>query len=250
MVKGRNKLNIKGKASEWGRKIARLTFLWMGGVAIFSLLIAFTPLPFWLYKWMGTSNAGQMENPQYLIMLGSGGVPGEGSLMRMWYVKEAAKEFPEARIIISIPGDTVDKESTISKTLYELEKWGVKSERLYVENRGVNTRQEALEVRNKMHSVYSRKKIMLITSPEHMRRAVLCFQKVGFREVAGLPAFEKELESNLSIDQKKLGGNKLSFLKFGNSIKVRYNFWMQLDYELKVGREIMALNYYFIKGWM
>lgn len=250
MAKGRMNLKIKDKAREWGKVSAHYTFLWLGGIAFFSILIAITPLPYKLYKWMGTSKAGNIENPEYIVMLGSGGVPSDETLMRMWYTREAATEFPEARIIISTPGDTASKESTISRTLETLEKWGIKSSRLYVENKGVNTRQEALEIRTKLKSFYSRKKVILVTSPEHMRRAVLSFQKVGFQEVGGIPSFGQPIGSSLKINQHKLGGHKLSVLKVAETETVRYDFWMQLGYELKIGREVCALTYYQLKGWI
>ncbi len=250
MAKGRMNLKIKGKAKEWGTIAAHYTFLWLGGIVFVSFLIALTPLPAKLYKWMGTSKAGNIENPEYIVLLGSGGVPSGETLMRMWYTREAAAQFPEARVIISTPGDTSNKESTISRTLQTLEKWGIKSSRLYVENKGVNTRQEALEIRTKLKSFYSRKKVILVTSPEHMRRAVLSFQKVGFQEIGGIPAFERLIGSSLKINQRKLGGNKLSVLKVAETETVRYDLWMQLDYELKIGREVCALTYYELKGWI
>jgi uncharacterized SAM-binding protein YcdF (DUF218 family) len=92
--------------------------------------------------------------------------------------------------------------------------------------------------------------ILLITSPEHMRRTVLSFRKVGFEKVNALPAFENALEADLSFKDDDLGGNKKGVPDVGKSINMRYQLWNHLKYEILIFREIVALTYYWLRGWI
>jgi uncharacterized SAM-binding protein YcdF (DUF218 family) len=92
--------------------------------------------------------------------------------------------------------------------------------------------------------------ILLVTSPEHMRRAVLVFKKAGFTHIGALPAFENALESNLLFNDDDLGGNKLLVPDIGNHTSIRYQFWNHLKYEILIAREMAALGYYWLRGWI
>jgi hypothetical protein len=83
-----------------------------------------------------------------------------------------------------------------------------------------------------------------------MRRAVLTFRKAGFTRINGLPAFEDALEANLLFKDEDLGGNKLPMPDIGGSISVRYQFWNHLKYEILIARELSALGYYKVRGWI
>jgi hypothetical protein len=83
-----------------------------------------------------------------------------------------------------------------------------------------------------------------------MRRAVLCFQKAGFEKVNGLPAFENALEADLTFTDDELGGNKTGVPDVGKSINARYQVWNHLKYEILIAREIAALSYYRLRGWI
>ncbi|MFH1936694.1 MAG: ElyC/SanA/YdcF family protein, partial [Bacteroidota bacterium] len=91
--------------------------------------------------------------------------------------------------------------------------------------------------------------VLLITSPEHLYRAVLTFRKAGFEQVNGLPAFESDVESDISFSSKKLGGRRW-VPDVGESITLRYQFWTQLQYEILILREWMAIGYYWLMGWI
>ena len=94
------------------------------------------------------------------------------------------------------------------------------------------------------------KPILVISSPEHLRRSVKCFRKLGFYHVNGLPAFEKAIEADLFFVDKKLGGRKIPGTDVGSNLQVRYQFWTHLRYEVIVMREYLAIFYYKLKGWM
>ncbi|MDX1284827.1 MAG: YdcF family protein, partial [Draconibacterium sp.] len=128
----------------------------------------------------------------------------------------------------------------------ELELREIKSEKIDFENEGTNRRAQALNCQGliKMQSP-----ILLVTSPEHMRRSVLCFQKVGFNKVNALPAFENAVEADLSFDDDDLGGKKTVVPDVGKSINMRYQIWNHLKYEILITREMVALTYYKLRGW-
>jgi uncharacterized SAM-binding protein YcdF (DUF218 family) len=124
---------------------------------------------------------------------------------------------------------------------------GVNPAKIVFEYDGTNTRAQALNCKN---LVKMQTPVLLITSPEHMRRAVLCFRKAGFEKVNGLPAFENALEADLKFEDDKLGGNKTLMPDVGESINVRYQLWNHLNYEILIAREIVALAYYRLRGWI
>ena len=76
------------------------------------LLLALTEQPFWAYHWLGTSKSELKWKPEVIVLLGGGGMPSQSNLMRSWYVEKAANSFPDARVIIAMPGQLSDSLST------------------------------------------------------------------------------------------------------------------------------------------
>lgn len=211
------------------------------------LLLASTELPFWGYYWLGTSKSGLKVKPETIIILGGGGMPSQSNLIRNWYAAQASKSFQNTTLILSVPGNLADSMSTPVQMKKDLVLRGVSDTLVIFEEKATNTRWQALNCGNltDKHSA-----VMLITSPEHMRRAVLCFYKAGFTNVSGLPAFENAMEADLKFDDDKLGGNKTMLPDVGESINTRYQFWNHLKYEILIAREIAALSYYRLRGWI
>lgn len=231
-------------------KILRTLIISLGVFFLILLALSFTTLPFWGYYWLGTSQSKMTEKPEYIVLLGGGGMPSESNLMRAWFVCKAAVEFSESRIIISIPGDTTDKKSTARLVANEMIEKGVDQSRILFEEIGTNTRSQAIQLQS-FHSLgLQNKPILLVTSPEHMRRAVLTFRKAGFKQINALPAFENALEADLRFKDKDLGGNKMPLPDIGNNTEVRYQFWNHLKYEILIAREMAALGYYKLRGWI
>jgi len=157
---------------------------------------------------------------------------------------------PESRIIISIPGNPLDSTSTARRVAAELIRKGIDEQRILYEQVGTNTRSEALQLIQFQGVNLTNKSILLVTSPEHMRRSVLVFKKAGFQYVNALPAFENAVEANLFFDDDQLGGNKLPIPDVGGNTSVRYQFWNHLKYEILIAREITALVYYKLRAWI
>lgn len=228
-------------------RLLRNLFALIGIFFSICVLLALTDQPFWGYYWLGTSKSELKWQPQSIVLLGGGGMPSQSALMRSWYVEKAVKSFPSANIIIAMPGDLEDSLSTPQLMKKELEIRGIDVSKISFEHEGTNTRAQAL---NCQRLIKMQSPILLVTSPEHMRRAVLCFRKVGFEKVNALPAFENAVEANLSFDDDKLGGNKTIAPNVGESINMRYQVWNHLKYEILIARELVALTYYKLRGWI
>lgn len=211
------------------------------------LLLAMTTLPFWGYHWLGISESELKQEPETIILLGGGGMPSESNLIRSWYTEQAAKNFKDAKVLIAMPGNVSDSLSTPRLMKKELVVRGVDPERILFEDTGTNTRAQALYCKDLLDES---EPILLVTSPQHMRRAVLSFRKTGFENVNAFPAFEDAVEADLSFKDDNLGGNKKMVPDVGESIQVRYQIWTHLKYEILIARELMALAYYRLRGWI
>jgi uncharacterized SAM-binding protein YcdF (DUF218 family) len=231
-------------------KVFRILLLTSGLLFMIILILSFTTLPYWGYYWLGTSQSKITEKPDYIILLGGGGMPSESSLMRAFFVHRAAVESPESQIVISIPGNPQDSMSTARLVAEELISKGIDRQRILYEQIGTNTRSEALQLKQFNSEKLTDKSILLVTSPEHMRRAVLVFRKAGFTRVNALPAFENAIEANLFFEDDKLGGNRTLVPDIGGNTEVRYQFWNHLKYEILIAREMAALGYYKLRGWI
>ena len=224
-----------------------LVFL-SGIIFIIMIILSFTSAPFWGYYWLGTSACDDEIKPEYIIVMGGSAIPGKSGLMRTYYAAIAARKFPDARIIISLPGEARDSSSSVSLMKKELELRNLSSERISLETKGKNTRYQALEILKLVSTAND--PVILVTSPEHMRRAILTFRKAGFQHITGLPAFEQSVDFDLAFNDDELGGRKRFIPEIGHNTQIRYQFWIHLEYEILIIREIVALGFYNLKGWI
>jgi uncharacterized SAM-binding protein YcdF (DUF218 family) len=249
------------------RRFFRIVLFFFGLIFLFAIIMAFTPLPFYAWYNHSISKAGIHRPPDYIVILGGGGMPSETGLMRTWYGAKVANYFLRSGVIIALPGNTKDSLSSISLMKKELVLRGVNERRIFLEDSGTNTRAQALNILQRItnyglritdsisksqspsHHLTISPSILVVTSPEHLTRAVLTFRKAGFMKVDGLPAFESTIESDITFDDRLLGGRKW-IPGIGENITLRYRFWTQLRYEELILREYLALAYYKIKGWI
>ena len=239
------------------RKILHVFLISFGFIAILLTLLAFTPIPFYTWYYLGMKYARINRIPQYIIALGGGGMPSETGLMRCWYTAKLGNRFPGSKIIIALPGDTSDPMSSLNLMKKELVIRGIPPDRILLEYSGTNTRAQALKIitkddllsMNNSSFVIRHSSILIVTSPEHLTRAVLTFKKAGFRKVDGVPALERAIESDISFNAGRIGGKKW-FPDIGKNISLRYGFWMQIKYEQLILREYTAIVYYWLMGWI
>lgn len=223
-------------------------FLMLTGLlSVVVILLAFTTLPFYAYHWLGTSRAELTRSPGHIIMLGGSGMPSESNLIRIWYAAKVWSHYPSAKLTIAMPGNPLDSASTPFAIRNELILRGVEAEVILFENEGTNTRTQAMAAA-KIFDIDS--PLLLVTSPEHMRRAILSFRKAGFTLVDGIPAFENPSEASFRFDDRHSGGEQPYLPNVGNNTQLRYQIWNHLHYEVTVVRELFALTYYRLRGWI
>lgn len=228
-------------------RILRAFLMATGVLFLGSLVISMTTLPFWGVHWLGTSLSALNGEPSHIVFLGGSGMPSESNLIRCWYTASAADAFPSSEVVIVMPGDTTDRGSTPVKIEAELFLRGVNKERIHFVNQGTNTRSQAKECAGEIDI---QSQILLITSPENMRRSILCFKKAGFQKINAFPAFENASEADFSFNDDELGGNSPIVPNVGNNMQLRYQIWTHLKYEILIIRELFALTYYWIRGWI
>ena len=227
-------------------RILKRFFITIGCITFISLLLCFTPAPFWAWYYFATSKSSLNRPPDYIVTMGGGGMPSEQGLMRIWYTAKVANRFPKAKVIISLPGDTLNPKGTLHGLKNELVLHGIAPGRIIFENRGTSTRGEAFYI---FRRLAGKAAVCVVSSPEHIRRSVLAFRKAGFTRVDGVPAFASEVKANFFFDEQRLGGRRW-VPDIGKNLAVRYTFWTQLKYEELVIRETLALFYYKLNGWI
>ncbi|MBI9033761.1 MAG: YdcF family protein [Bacteroidales bacterium] len=224
----------------------------MYSIAVFFialLVLSFTTQPYWVYHWLGTSQSDMVEIPDCIIVMGGSGMPSEEGLMRTYVSAFYANHLPNSKLIIALPGDTLDPMSSICLMKDELVLRGVDFNRISYEAVATNTRGQAIAI-FQTHPHLASKQLAIVSSPEHMLRTILSFRKAGFQNVGGFPAFPQALEADFVFEDEKLGGRTLLIPEIGENTQLRYQFWNHLKYEILIFREFTALTFYKLKGWV
>ena len=219
-------------------------FLLIAGILLLLILLAFTPLPFYMHRALGTDPNASEETfiPDYVVMLGGAGMPSQSNLMRLFYTAEYAAAF-EIKVILIHPKDSVCQ--YFMKR--ELKQKGIASDSIVLITEGSNTHSQLIALREQMPEL-QQKNLLVVTAPEQLRRTIKCFNKSGFQQVRGRGAFEATVDFDLSLKDKKMEGN--TNLPHVENTNLRYTFWNYLKLEIDCFREYTALFYYKIKGWI
>ncbi|HBA84716.1 MAG TPA: hypothetical protein DCZ95_11535 [Verrucomicrobia bacterium] len=233
----------------------RLTRLLLGCLAltgvgfILLLSLAFTPWPWRAYKALADAPSDFIGPPDYIVILGGGGIPSKSGLLRAYFGAEAARQSPDALVVIALPYEGALEHSSAGKVRDELVLRGIDPDRIMYESKGRNTREQAQETAGLIDDRPDEARLLIVTSPDHMKRAVLSFRKAGFKQLSGKLAFSEAIETDLRYRAEALGGQPLP-LDVGQSMTIRYSFWNNLSYEIDVAREWAALAYYKLMGWI
>lgn len=219
-----------------------ITFFVFGILFFTMLVLAFTSAPFYMHYRLGQDPNDDVEvsNPQLVMMFGGAGMPSEDNLMRLYHTAALARHF-DVPVLLVHPEDSLCQ----SEMTRLLRQGGIDSI-LYM-TEGANTRSQAVELMN-AYPELSEKELIVVTSPEHVRRTVKCLNKVGFRNTIGKAAYPATVDFDLSLKKQKLGGNEA--IPSVESVKMRYTFFNYLKLEITCVREYFALAYYKIKGWI
>lgn len=215
----------------------------LGCIALFTVILSFTDIPFRVYYWLGTHNADLVKKPDYIVLLGGVGMPSPEDLIRTYTTAGAWHQVPDSKVIVAFPSDTALKSFSPELLMaQELAMRGVDSSYILFENKGISTITQAQNIMAMLGTTDSTA-IRIVTSPDHMFRAIRTFRKLGFEHVGGSPAFESAIDEERLIRGRKKESEK-RFLNF------RYNMWSYLKYEITIAREFCAIGYYKLKGWI
>jgi uncharacterized SAM-binding protein YcdF (DUF218 family) len=228
-AEGRHRMRLRVPFSRIGSRISRL----LGLIATIAVVIAFVGIPSTVVRWMTFSDHTLEGEPSVIVVLGGGGVPSESGLIRTYYGAEASHAYPEAEVIVSLPTDLDPETSSVGRMRDELVMRGVPSSVIKLEHKARNTHEQAEAIRDMLGLDQLQDPVLLVTSPSHMRRSVLSFQRAGFHNVAGL------LATNVGHEADPGAGTSF-----------RYGFWNTLSMEIHYLRECVALLYYRARGWI
>ena len=208
------------------------------------LVFAFTDLPYNAYHDLAVRKDTLTASPETIVIMGGDGMPSPNTLMRLYHAAEAAIEFKKASLVLAMPYNKGAEDSLrqLKMMARELELKGVSGNRVRFEPWGYNTRTQALQLAK---MIDLNRPLLVISSPEHMYRALASFRKVGFRKVGGragfeVPSDEERLKAKEDQDENEDVQN----------LNLRYNMWSYLQYEIIVMREYAAITYYWFKGWI
>lgn len=223
-------------------KIAKILLLTLGSLSLVVLVCALTPAPFYMHYALGDDPVETPFEPDRIVMFGGAGMPSESNLIRLYYAAECAQRY-EIPVILVHPEDSLCQ----AAMKRELVRDGVSDDHIFFMTRGTNTRSQVLELK-KAYPETVDANLLIITSPEHVRRTVKCLRKAGFTHVKGLAAREATVDFDLSLKAQDLKGNEA--IPSVESTNIRYTFWNYLQLEILCFREYAALAYYRIKGWI
>lgn len=233
-------------ARAWLVRVFRMLVKTAGWCAMVMILLSFTDLPYYAYHGLGMTDHKLESAPDEIVVLGGAGMPSPDGLMRTYYGARAALAYPDAGVIIALPLNVNDEDSLYQLRLMkeELVNRGVEEHRIRFEPHGYNTHSQAENISRMHDSMQHQVSLLIVTSPEHMYRAVRCFEAEAFEDVGGLPAFE------LPVDEERLKDEDDPERLRVRHVNLRYNMWSYLHYELLVLREYCAIIYYWMMGWI
>lgn len=231
-------------------RFLRGILLLTGAAVIVAVLLAFTPVYWHLYHWLGEDEYELGVEPDYIVVLGGGGIPSASGLMRTYHAAQVGGYFRRAKIIVSLPAEEGVGETATERMKNEIVMRGIRPGRVLMETQGRNTREQALRVRAMLAQEQTEPAVLLITSPGHMKRSLLSFRKVGFTRVAGSGASDDWAHVDITYKDEELGGKGRLLPDVGESMMLRYHFWSNLGFAGGAARELLALSYYWCRGWI
>lgn len=204
-----------------------------GAAMLVSVCLAVCGLPGGLGAWIAAQAWNTGGVPDYVVVLGGGGIPSESGLVRTYYAAERGREWTNAVFVVALTAEGDVEASSAGRMRDELVLRGISRSAIRLETRGRNTHEQAAQTRRLLGDEALNRRLCIVSSPTHLRRAALCFRKEGFTRVATLGARSVGVEANLGPGQA-----------------LRYRFWANLEYQVRVMREVCALAYYRLRGWV
>ena len=226
-------------------KIVKGTMIALGVLFLLMLILALTPAPFYMHYALGNDPHEEQEaafSPDHVVMFGGAGMPSESNLMRLYYTGRLATHF-HIPVVIVHPKDSLCQSEMARMLMQD----GVAPDDIAFMTEGTNTRSQVLELAEAFPNLVDGH-LLVVTSPEHIRRTVKCLNKAGFTHVRGMAAREATVDFDLSLRKQNLKGNES--IPSVESTNLRYTFWNYFQLEIVCLREYAALAYYKVKGWI
>jgi len=209
------------------------------------MAVAFFGIPDRLMDWISGREFVLVERPHYIVVLGGGGMPSGTGLMRTYYAADYGAACTGATFIVCLPASGVLEDSSVAGMRDELVMRGVPASSILMESRGVHTHEQAVNVRRMLGREALNRPLLIVTSSYHIRRSVLCFLNEGFTKVGGLPAWNRSAEDDPGAESAP-SRSPLRKLR----TKARYTFWIGLQGEVLIARELCAMLVYRLRGWI
>ena len=226
------------------RRLFKALVRTLGVVALLMLVLAFTRIPFDVHRWLGTAAGLCMDVPEAVVVLGGSGMPSGPELLRLHHAAAVANAHPLAQVWVVHPIDS----GVVQAMVDELVLRGVGGERIHAMMEGTNTREQWLRLWA-LHPSLREARLALVTSPEHMYRALHAARRVGFAGACGVPAFDRPMFIDLRYGHQRIGGRPY-VPDVSGSYSLRYDLWNRLHLQLACLRELVALGYYRANGWI
>jgi uncharacterized SAM-binding protein YcdF (DUF218 family) len=243
---------VSDRLSVWFRRITRTIHvgLVVVGFAVVVLFIScFTSYPWKLYKKLCYDEAVLDGPPEYIVVLGGGGIPSESGLVRSYHGVQVARAFPDAKVILSLPADGPLETSELGQMRKEFILRGIDEKRVLLEDKGRNTRAQAMGVLDLLGEECLEQPFVVVTSPDHTLRSLGVFRKLGFKQVVQSAAFPETVKTDMTFKPKDLGA-KPFVPDIGRRLNLRYTFWVNINYLSIFTREGVAVAYYRLCGWI
>ncbi len=205
-----------------------------GACALALCLAALTSWPGHLYAWLCPAPTPDAPVPAWIVVLGGGGIPSESGLMRCYLGARAARQHPDAGILVCLPTDGDVESSSAARMREELVLRGVDRDRIRLLVEGRSTAAQSREVAAWLvQNDRANAPVLLVSSGYHLRRALGSFRKAGVSAHigAGREALPNEYDP---------GGN----------VNLRYRFWNNLGMMVVTARELAAIALYRVRGEM
>jgi uncharacterized SAM-binding protein YcdF (DUF218 family) len=178
-------------------------------------------------RWLQVKDQPGIVDPDWIVVLGGGGIPSETGLIRCYYGAEAWKQYPDATCIVSLPADGDPETSSVGLMKQELIMRGVPESKIEMETNALNTRQQAKFIADMFGEAFTKSRVVIVTTPYHLRRSFNSFRDVGCTEVGVMSASSIGAEAD-----------------FGGGGFFRYTIWGILEGQAVILRELVALAWY------
>ena len=202
---------------------------------VLQIVLGFTGMPLWALRWVAYDKEELAGQPDYLVVLGGGGIPSESGLIRTYYAAKIGRSFTGTTFIVSLPCIGDPATNSVGRMRDELVMRGIPKSAIRMEYDSYNTHEQAVAIARMLGAEKLDRPVLLVSSPVHVRRALGCFRKAGLTQVSCIPAYNVGAEADF--------GNK-------TLVGLRYAFWANLEAEIKWVREVIAMLYYKSRGWI